>query len=1025
MGSPSSASTTSSSDAKFTITRFLLRAPISPLIESDDLPVSARDSATFANKLRYAFTEMALESFFKGRLEEFIELVTDASGVSLRITRGSTTPRRGSGSALTPTTAAANQSTGLLYSLTSLHDDFSLMLSTFDIYSLLTNASKIWFKLQNHCFLHKSYMGALICSLYWQQYGPVPTQEILQTPVATALSVPQQLKPLTITAILLREAAALMNLIASRHFSSVVSTGSLTGNLTLQYHLSQTYQQLLIVRDQMNFILMQSYASEASSSPVASSPLLARSKDNIKVEWNLLTTLIHTTLLLWSLEVHDYTSITNILDSSFANSQIKHPKLSVQYTLTHAKVDVTQPVQKQPQHIMRNEIPLSNGHEYKVSFFIVDASSSTTQHRYLCVYYNTYAACAKLIQKLQTSKGDPDIGYTRSGTPLLVGFLDRQTPKEYSPTHPIWNRVLALEVESEAEDHANAEEDFLANPKLLQTKKATTTSGSSKSDDSQQGVKSSFASLIFCIALHRVLSDFQRNLRNTMIMQMEILLSSRRVSEVGGGAMIAEELKKSIYEALLKLNEAFTSQLQSLNAHITTLFSTAIQRLTHSKLEFEYVDLDEAEGPQMPSSSSHPSKAARIYPIEEIMDSCFQSSIDSTIAASQPNSLSALIQSLHLEASLKLLSTEIIRLFAVENVGVSGQQEIPFTSVPVDVYRKAMSSTSSGSGTTKVLAIPQSIVVNPLDSRIIAIATSQGIREINVDHSMKYRRRGKDMNLEDEEENTFLNVLHRFDRMETLAGGQQGASKTMFDAANQLLNSYSSNYALTHTVYPQPKVLLAAILGEVYSYGLPPPTGPSKPVTPPQSYSVGGQTRVYEDFTSASLNEMNMLAKGGVINERDIVATQLTSHPSLPMYVSVSGNRILLWHFGWPAPLAEFSPRPSASIFSRTNLSRSTSNESKPETITRIRFNTTGNKIAATTESGKLMLWVFAYRPFGVSSIPSTSGSSDSPLLPTCESFEVHNKGAADLTWIAGSSAGGVGGNGNIIATAGEASNHM
>jgi WD40 repeat protein len=96
---------------------------------------------------------------------------------------------------------------------------------------------------------------------------------------------------------------------------------------------------------------------------------------------------------------------------------------------------------------------------------------------------------------------------------------------------------------------------------------------------------------------------------------------------------------------------------------------------------------------------------------------------------------------------------------------------------------------------------------------------------------------------------------------------------------------------------------------------------------------------------------------------------------------------------------------------------------SKQEVITRVRFNALGNKIAAATESGRVLLWVFAARPVGTSSV---SASSDLSQLSAYDCIDgAHNRGVNDLVWVSGSSAGGLGGNGNIIATAGEASNHL
>ena len=139
----------------------------------------------------------------------------------------------------------------------------------------------------------------------------------------------------------------------------------------------------------------------------------------------------------------------------------------------------------------------------------------------------------------------------------------------------------------------------------------------------------------------------------------------------------------------------------------------------------------------------------------------------------------------------------------------------------------------------------------------------------------------------------------------------------------------------------------------------------------------------------------------------------------------MSGGRVLLWHFGWPTPLAEFSTRTSASLL-HSRISGGGGGSTKAETITSIRFNALGNKFAATTESGRVIFWVFAYRPVGTSSLPGNSGAGDSHLLPAYDSIDnAHSRGVQDCTWIAGSSAGGIAGNGNIIATAGDASSHM
>jgi hypothetical protein len=829
----------------------------------------------------------------------------------------------------------------LLFALKSLHGDFDLLLHTFDTFNLLTNPNKLWYKLQNYCFLHKSNLGALVCALYWQMYGP-PIVAPVQLP--QHLSVPTQLKPLSITAILLRECTALTSILGGRDFTSFASRGSLGGGPSLQYHLSQTYQHLLLIRDQINLILMahsgapgpSSPSSHGSGYPHNATPLSSRSKDLVKLEWNFLQTLIHTTLLLWSLEVRDVDALMTILDSSFANSNIKHPRMTAQSVLAPVKLDTASPLARKVQHITRNEIPFSNGFEWRVQFMLVSFPTPNSIKKFQCTYYNSYANCLKVIKLLQSARGDADIGYARSGTALRVGFLERDAPHEFVPAFPHSNRVLWIEEAASSDSaasHTSMADDYLANPALLKKQAAAASAaaaGGARADaDLEEPVKASFAEMIQCIAVHRVLASFQNNLKQTQLSQMDSASmasvgapappssQSAGRGSVGSYSAGEAELKNEIFEAFLALNVSLSAQLATLNASINAQFTRAVRQLVSSKLEFEFTEQEEAhEGPELMKHTS--TKAARVYPLQEVVDSAFVvgGSPDGMLngPATPALSMATLLHSLHLAEPLKLLGQELVRLFTVEGVMVPGAREIPFTGLPLDIYRRGGHGSGVGGGSsssTKGVAIPQALAVNPADPRMLAIATSQGIREINVEHAIKYRRR-RDHQLEDDEEASFSAALHRFDAV--APGAQQAATGAVpssrepmsppsraMDSASQLLNLCFTTPAVTTLAYPAPKAILAAMLGGLLSPGVQSSTGPANlfvtgkaaallglvPVSSSHassSFLQGGLARVYEDFVAAAPQRPELPGPASqMVHERDAPATHLTAHPSLPM----------------------------------------------------------------------------------------------------------------------------------------------
>jgi hypothetical protein len=118
-------------------------------------------------------------------------------------------------------------------------------------------------------------------------------------------------------------------------------------------------------------------------------------------------------------------------------------------------------------------------------------------------------------------------------------------------------------------------------------------------------------------------------------------------------------------------------------------------------------------------------------------------------------------------------------------------------------------------------------------------------------------------------------------------------------------------------------------------------------------------------------------------------------------------GRLLLWHFGRPNAVAEFSLNPTFVPEAKGHT---------PPTITRyyslsclefsircsstltfvlvyvssVRFNEAGTKLAATTLSGRMSVWPFQYRPAAV----------DNPVICASENFEVHDKHANDFEFV-------------------------
>eukprot|EP00808_Paulinella_micropora_P006197 g37828.t1 len=198
--------------------------------------------------------------------------------------------------------------------------------------------------------------------------------------------------------------------------------------------------------------------------------------------------------------------------------------------------------------------------------------------------------------------------------------------------------------------------------------------------------------------------------------------------------------------------------------------------------------------------------------------------------------------------------------------------------------------------------LPLALAVNPTDPRFLVVASTFGLRELDLNLTLKYRPRDEQLRLLDDEETNWRACLHRFDALEaalkrqmTAAGsGPNSGVAVSTSAGTASVASVKRNLELME---PQP---LQAFVGLLRASA-----GPSIATEAALCQSSLHATPEYEAFTGPSLEQM--LALGDKI-DREQVITAISPHSTLPLYLSANTQgRVFLWHFGWPNVLAEFS----------------------------------------------------------------------------------------------------------------------
>lgn len=256
--------------------------------------------------------------------------------------------------------------------------------------------------------------------------------------------------------------------------------------------------------------------------------------------------------------------------------------------------------------------------------------------------------------------------------------------------------------------------------------------------------------------------------------------------------------------------------------------------------------------------------------------------------------------------------------------------------------------------------VVRAVVVNRLDKRFLAIASSFGIREINAVSVLKSQPRRTDKRSEVEARAELSTKL--------------GSQIFTWQPGIRLQDGRRA-LDLDSLAPPMPVQRMHGLLAR-------PGAEAGNESRGALSTLAALSSKVYEGFTGPSLRQMSSLSP---VNRGQVV-TSLAAHPVLPLYISANQQgKIYLWHFDIPNAIGEFAFDPSTS---------------NPP-VQRLRFNDSGNRLAAAAGNGLLALWTFSHRQGG------TTGHA----LPAYAVLDCHHKHCNDVSFLGG---------GTLLVTAGD-----
>eukprot|EP01080_Neovahlkampfia_damariscottae_P007468 gene7468-11792_t len=238
----------------------------------------------------------------------------------------------------------------------------------------------------------------------------------------------------------------------------------------------------------------------------------------------------------------------------------------------------------------------------------------------------------------------------------------------------------------------------------------------------------------------------------------------------------------------------------------------------------------------------------------------------------------------------------------------------------------------------------RSVCINKLNPQYLAYSTKKGIKEINIDHSIKYRRRNEALDiLLDDEMSNWEDSLHRFDKI-SLTDDQDSYQYSVTrtpTSSNFDFNNFLTQIKLQDIEINSPKTPSLIDKSRLIGFGS---STNLKPIRKSHSHNPSPSPG-----TSFSLSNEKKIT-------HDMNVHELESHPFLPVYLSGGHDgSVHLWKFGEVSPLRTY----------RTP---------KHPRITSLNFEPLGYKFGASDKSGHTHLWKFdsshtSLRPFV--SIPS------------------------------------------------------
>jgi WD40 repeat protein len=208
---------------------------------------------------------------------------------------------------------------------------------------------------------------------------------------------------------------------------------------------------------------------------------------------------------------------------------------------------------------------------------------------------------------------------------------------------------------------------------------------------------------------------------------------------------------------------------------------------------------------------------------------------------------------------------------------------------------------------------PRAVAFNAADPNFVVLCNSKGVREIDVEGTLRYRKRSSDLaTLEDDELTSWKQCIHRYDGAVKRDRERVMAEFSTSERAATLTSLGSEDFQ--DAMYPTPIRLLRDVLNG------------SEEAWDTRTRVLGKESLMFQDddvYKKFSHSHFGLIDAKSTKQAHDRVCTAVCAHPVLPMYVTADTNgNLLLWRFGWPNAVGQFSfhKRSSVQVRGRANV---------------------------------------------------------------------------------------------------------